>query len=1407
MKKKPFLALCILLIMIFAVGLTACNGSYAMEEFIVDFSQFQKEYEVGDAVDLSKLGISATFNDGTTEQIPLDKVTILLDGNQIGLDELNKITETAGTKTLEIKYSDIVKSVVITVNEKHIPVLTGVEMTANGVATEYIVKSDVSLAGLKIYAVYDNGAKKEEIALTDENVSVFMDEENVTADHNRIAEEVGVKSIKIKYNVFTTENTLTITVSDVLSVVNVTLPENFKTTYKVGDAVSFAGVKATATYRSGKNEDVSEIKYYIGEEEVNLSALTATKGTKTIVAKATSGTVVGTKEIVLTVENFVSSISLVTDDAVLTYIVDDEVTINSFDDIKINVVYADAQDNKQIALTADGVTCLNSAQQALVFANLTNTAGQKTVTVSYGGKTDTFTVNVTDGETALESLAVTAPTKTAYTAGETGVTLAGLSITATYKTEYARPEETILVSDFAANDVKVFFNDRQITDYDDLTKIDTEGANQRVTVQVRYEGKTASFDITVTNSVVSIAVDESDAKTDYKLDETVDFSGLVVTAMLNYGTKVIALSDVKFFDGATDVTADLDSLTAALTSSKEVTVSYKEQTDSFTITVSDYITGISFGAQVSFASDVNLTPGSVYSFPDLEVYADYKSGAKTLLTSGYTFGNNSITVPTSGKTVTVTYGSFSGTVTLVVNDVLQSIVVTNIPVFAYGADAAASLKSITVTGTYAYKGAANVNIMQEDNVSFLYGVVVFAMKNGTEYETLTQLNLNNITSSSGTKELKVTITENGHSASYEFSVTVTAPAPGVDEFSLPESIVNYQTTKTSSQAAQTNKSSQAFESAYFVDGTEEYLVGDDNPFKFVPQLKQVNIETGIVSALATYQTASKVYYNGNALTEAIEGNKKKFSLGTTLMVEENFNQNTFEFTSNAIGKSFKLSVLPSHDQFDYDIDDFPAVEWTVKVVDGYNITDAKELCLLEQSKRTLWNGIKTELGLTNVRPNAIILHQNTQVTKDSIPSAMYYTLSDNYNIKYKYTDAQGEHVCRPEDVPEECGGPLTRTFLWDGEWPIFEYDMNSGSSFTFYGNFFDLNMTKMPLVAAFEPTAGTVSVPDVYGMSGTYYGQYMSKVSFLEVRGIEGTTGAGDETFTFNNFAVKGNAAINQVLVAGSSTIQQGADNPVFGGGLIFVKTRYCTSDIVNIHAHACFIPFYSRNETVVNYTNAKAYDSFQNALFVNCDSVNHLTNCYFKRAGGPLMILVENTKDVNGTDVKVIPEVYADNDCELESIVDAYSQWFVTYGVTGNVAQLAALNPLLQGYFERSLIDGNGKYNVIAVSIENGGGGSAGTQAYMSYKNNAINRLDGQATFETTKALAGYGFGAFFVMGDTYCAPFTTDNVNYSLVKWDVDHPADVATDMAVQGAFRNPGNKYVAIYAGGMGILAELY
>ena len=557
---------------------------------------------------------------------------------------------------------------------------------------------------------------------------------------------------------------------------------------------------------------------------------------------------------------------------------------------------------------------------------------------------------------------------------------------------------------------------------------------------------------------------------------------------------------------------------------------------------------------------------------------------------------------------------------------------------------------------------------------------------------------------------------------------------------------------------------------------------------------------GVSTTLAQFNTDSEIYLGNDKLDAFDNGdNTKSFKQGGTLYVVENYTKNEYDFTEDAIGKTFTLKVKPS----DPSMGDFDRVEWTVKVVDGFNITESKQLCVLEQSSRTYWNAIKAQLGLTGVHPNAIILHQNTMITKDSIPSDFYYTLPDSYNIKYKYTDDKGvEHSVRPEAVPEEYGGPFDRTFLWgDAEWAIFRYDMTAGSNFTIYGNYFDIDMSKMPLIAGFEPYG--VTTPE--GM-GTFYGSYMSETSFLEVRGVEGTVEGADETFNFSNFAVKGNAGVQMVTVDGSSNITQGADSPVLGGGLIFVKSRYCHSNITNIHAHACFIPFFSRNETVVNYTNVKAYDSFQNALFVHSDSVNNLTNCHMKRAGGPLMILTQGEKDLGGGNKQaLIPQVIADNSSVLESYVTGQSQWFVTYGVTSNVAQLSAMDPLLQGYFHKSLQSG-GNFDVLAVTVLDSAAGDINNQGFFSYKNCEIDRIAGHQPFETIKVLRGNGFPIFFVASDgSICMPYTTDNVNYSLVYFTGAGIADISTNLSLMSSFIN--SEYIVIIADGMGIITHFF
>ena len=1412
MNKKVLILACILVVCLCALCFAACKGGkYEMKDFIVDFSELQDTYQQEDRVDLSLVKITATFTDDSTETIPLDRVKIFLDGTEVSAEEaVTKITETTGTKTVEIKYSTFKKSFVITVEEKHVPVLTGVRLDTSAVATtSYNVgATDVSLAGLKVIAIYDQTVETE-VALNAEGLKILMGEA-IVSDLNQIAATIGDKVIKVRYGILESSNSLIITVNDVFNSILINVDGSLKSAYKVGDAFAPAGkVTAKAVFASGREDAVTDIKYFIGNSEItDLSTVFATKGNKTITIKAAANGRTASRDFPVTVENFISGITLDTSDVnTLNFVVGDSLSVNTFVDVKVNVAYADASDNEVLSLTSSGVACVDAHGDAVYFANLANAAGEKTVVVTYGGKSANLVFAVADGDTALVSLTVDAVPYAGQTllAGATGISFDNLAIEAVYKDEYAREPESIFFEDFAANDVTLYLpngNLLTVDHLDDVTKVAAEGMTD-VVISVRYIGKTASFTIKVNNPVVSIDADVSNVSTTVRMDDEPDFSDIVVTATLTYGgTKVVPYASLAFYDGTTPVT-DLSDFTKEPSNAKTVTVKYGEQSDTFTLVVEDYIVGIETGTKTTFECDVDVSGNGVFDFAGLELYDVYYSGARVALTSGYSFSDRGISVPET-RTVVITKGSFTTSVTLTVNDVLESIAVSNVPTLQYGGSV--NFTGLVVTGTYRYGGAKAVNIVQQDGVSYVYGVQ-FAVKKEGVFVDLTQLTLDTITESSGTREVKLTV--NGVFTT--FDVTVAEPLPNITGYELAPSFTGYNSNRTYGAANQGNVDSKAFESAFFVSNDDVYLVGDDNPFKFLPELTQVNIETSESTTLTAFKTETRAYLGNVELTAVDNGdNTKTFKNGETAYITESYLQNKYSFSAAALNQTFTLSVKPDSVAFQ-NAGDFNAVEWTFKVVDGYNVTDSRELCLLEQTtSRTVWNGIKGELGLNGVRPNAIILHQNTMVTKDSIPSDFYYTLSDGYNIKYKYTDGQGvEHSVRPEDVPEEFGGPLTRTYLWgDAEWAIFRYDMTAGSNFTIYGNYFDIDMSKMPLIAGFEPYG--VTTPE--GM-GTFYGSYMSETSFLEVRGVAGTLDASDETFNFSNFAVKGNAGVQMVTVDPTSNIARGGDCPVYGGGLIFVKSRYCHTNITNLHAHACFIPFFSRNETVVNYTNVKAYDSFQNALFVHSDSVNNLINCHMKRAGGPLMILTQGEKDLGGGNTQpLVPEVYADNSCVLESYVTGQSQWFVTYGASSSVTTLSAADALLNGYFHRTFLN-NGQFNVIAVSVKDGGimAGGIDTQAYIEYGTSGkLDRIMGHNVFTTMMQTMGYIYTnggqmpTTFSVGDYICG-ISPDNS--ALIDKDGNNinPQITPSNYSLYMAFNSGSCDYMAINAGGLGVLCQ--
>ena len=1389
MKKRIGVIFLVFLVFVLcAMAFTACHGGkYKMQDFIVDFEDFAKTYEVGDQVDLTKIKMYATFSDGTQEQIPLDKVSIKVDGVDIALNELTKITETVGTKIVEIKYSNVVRSVTIRVNEKHIAVLTSVTFNDANLRKQYNVNDTVSFAGLVVTAVYD-GYENRNVELTDQNLAFFMGDENITGNLSRITETLGDKAIKVRYMTMTSTAAFTITVSDVLDSVVVDAPTTLKTNYKVNDAISFATVTATANYRSGRTE-AAEVKYYLGDDEItNLSTLTATAGTKTVIAKATYQGVSGQKSIAINVENWIQSISLDTTGVQLEYVAEDAITIQNFADIVVRAVYADTTGNKNFYLTADGLEFVNANNEPITFSSLTNTAGTKVITVKYEGKSDTFSVVVLEKDSALQSLTVTSqPTVASYTAGSTNVSLDGLVITGVYKTELARDNDVIAYADFATNGVNLYYNDALVTDINNLAKISPIGANT-VTVGVNYLGKTATFNLTVTNNVTSLEIVSNASKLSYLVDEEVTFAGLSAKAIKNFGEEVIAFDALSFFNGTADLTSDLGAFTAT-PGNKTVTVKFQGQEISFGIEVTDYIINISLSGTTSFVTDVNVTPDSKFTaFTGLQVYANYKSGASELLESGYSFSGNAITVP-GVKTVKVTYNTFENSdITLTVREVLNSIEVvdSSIPTkIVKNGEVEKYLIGITVLGHYAYKGDEEIIILNDNGQSFLYSKVSFAIKVAGVYETINPLDMESIANESGNRELKLTYTYNDYTRSDEFILNVLVSGKGVDEFALPQSLVNYNATLAYGRANQDNVNSKQFESALFVNDEEDYLVGNDNPYRFVPTLSQVDIINETTNTLSSFEATSTIYLkNGvNFIELSYEQTgtyTKRWYHGSFDYVIEITNENKYQFLDDAENQSFKISVLPDANEFVYDPSDVNPVEWTVKVIKGYNLYDSKEICLLEQPSeatrairsskypqgRTYWDSIKTQLGLTGKRYSSIILHDELVVTKDDLPTDFWFELPNDYPVYYEYTfsedkvykDKDGNITAsytadqtvrfKPEEVPEDLGGPLDRAFLWDQEWGLLQYDMNNGEEFAIHGNFFSIDLSKLPLVCSFEPN---IEHPE---NRNAYYMDWMSKISFLDVRGydVRYTNGVNtylggqkryltdlgetptesdenDEHFSFDNFMVRGNASPVQLLLhsdtqsatceATNPLHQNPIGNPIYGGGIIFVKTHYCHSDITNINANSCFISFFSRDYTVSNYTKLKSYDSYLNAVYANGETDITITNCHFKRSGGPLMILTQGTDDLkndgelNTSDYIEIPKIVVSSDSVLENFVAGEEVWFNLFA-PGQVSLLKPLDGLLQAYFHKTFLQGN-TFNLIAVSSQG--------QAYLSYKGDKMDR------------------------------------------------------------------------------------
>ena len=255
-----------------------------------------------------------------------------------------------------------------------------------------------------------------------------------------------------------------------------------------------------------------------------------------------------------------------------------------------------------------------------------STAGAQTVTVNYGGKTATFTVNVQD--VTLSGIAIASnPTKTSYYVGDT-LDTTGLKLTATYSNGTTQT----ITGGFTCTP----------------TALSTAGVQ---TVTVNYGGKTATFAVNVQDVTLSgIAIASNPSKVNYFVGDTLDTTGLKLTATYNNGTTQTITSGF---------TCDVSTLSTA--GAQTVTVNYGGKTATFNVNVQDVtLSGI---AIASNPTKTSYFVGDTLDTTGLKLTATYSNGTTQTITGGFTCTPTALSTA-GAQTVTVSYGGKTATFTV-----------------------------------------------------------------------------------------------------------------------------------------------------------------------------------------------------------------------------------------------------------------------------------------------------------------------------------------------------------------------------------------------------------------------------------------------------------------------------------------------------------------------------------------------------------------------------------------------------------------------------------------------------------------------------------------------------------------------------------------------------------------------
>ena len=890
----------------------------------------------------------------------------------------------------------------------------------------------------------------------------------------------------------------------------------------------------------------------------------------------------------------------------------------------------------------------------------------------------------------------------------------------------------------------------------------------------------------------AFTVDRSSVKTVYYIGEEIDFSG--IRATVRYSDESLN----KEYTYA-DLTITYDPDITATVGQKTVKVSFMdpnldvEQSTTVTVTVKEDPNAVK---HVSYRIDTtalttNYVIGDTVDFSGIKVYEKFSNNTETEITDlsllTYDVDLTTLTASAGNKIVKVKYnGEDAGTITVKVadpevekNDIVSTVLggeyKTN-----YEVDEEIDLTGLTVTLTY------------EDGT-----VVVITHEDITAQEV--------DMSTAGKKDVVISFmdTENNEEDFASFSITV-VKKDVVVHFEKPSDLSAFD---SDNRVAGTHSYGQAGFSGEFAVGNKLYVIGDDNAFVMIPNIAVD--DNGVDKDLEKFFADVDIYvYNGTeyVLAEKTAQNATNYTYtldGETVVTVDTYNG---EYLFAKPFDKVKISVKPSTEYYK-NAEELNPVVLEAKVIDAYNVYEANELSIIDNSGRQSWVDFKTELGLNGIYPAGIVLHTDISVKYTDVPADFFYKSTET--VQYRNT-LTGEI--------KEYSNTAGMNYLVDG---TNIYERISTDDFTIQGNFFTISVSDFPIVAS--PSIFGANAEKDYG--NDYSNAALFRFASITDAWIDSSLVPNKGNVTIDNLALIGNAGRDNWVVEkvkGESVTSN--TELVTAGGLIMVKSSlHAITTLDNVINNSFFITYFPDYQGAMYVNNSKSYDSYQNAAFVWGDSYFEINDSFINGTGGPAIISQSVRLSDNGLYYNPTTHV---NNTKIDTALTGNEIWFKAVGATGIIGQVQANGAALSaGGLGNWCDSSNSNKMTIKAALMNNSSNAADalTDVYVQggvyTDGDGIDRFVSSETWMQIMTHPAFAQGAAFIVvydaaGNAHVLYATNDGL------FDLNNRAfnetSVGTDMyAYSGEGYNHALIYqafttadeITLYQGGLAVLFEFF